>query len=457
MGELVAPKSKGRVSSPLDRYLTEQALRVPTLLSRFDDSLIEVASNTRKAYNTDVWTALVTKFFRDWDFTRKYDEIASELVRLEALRRLSLPVSQSKSIQCTSDDPLRGALLALSPQPTTQEGAPDHASGVQASTLSEVRPIRISLRGSFISDRSATYLDRVCINASDKQILHHLFSRFEGLFDVEFWNHFFSLDSLGRVFREQEASGNGPATLARKMASLRRFEEFLCHSGLLTMPNLFRQRRPRVTPTAQIVLQGSELKQIARYLDRAVHRKANVMTDCAHLLLLRDRAMFSILDQYLIRASALCNLGMRDIDLRRGTMRVTEKGRKEQVYPLVGDARSCLKEFLDSRRSFLETYVPTAGHEHFVFHTIRGKVMNPRSLSRIINQRAEQAGVSAQIGSRSSIGAHVIRRSGGARYIKSGARIEAISQVMNHASIATTWRYVKGAEIDLSKEVFKRR
>jgi site-specific recombinase XerD len=220
---------------------------------------------------------------------------------------------------------------------------------------------------------------------------------------------------------------------------------------------LFMQRRPRVTPSAQIVLKGDELHQIERYFDQIASSEKRLASEREPALLLRDRAMFSILDQYLVRATALCNLTLNDIDLRRKTMRVAEKGRKERVFPLEGGALQRLKDYLTVREQFLERHPPLAGHESSVFHTVKGQTMNSRSLSRIIDQRAEEAGIKAHVGSRSSIGAHVIRRSGGARYIEAGARIEAVSQVMNHSQIATTWRYVGNAAIDLSEEVFRKR
>jgi integrase/recombinase XerC len=455
--ELVIPPGYRETSSPLEHYIRSHSRLGPTLLSRFDDSLIDATPNTRKAYNTDVWVALVVKLFRNWDFPQRYNDLASELIRLEALRRLGTKGSCDSATSLNPHDPLREAVRALSDAQTTTPPSPQHPLSVEAAPDSHERFFTMSLRGSLISTIPNSHLERVTINSTDKQIIHYLFSRFDGCFDTGFWNHFFSLPSLGRIFREQEAGGNSPTTLARKMASLQRFEEFLHRSHLLTAPNLFMQRRPRVTPSAQVVLKGDELKQIESYLDNAVSSGARKRPERETALLFRDRAMFSLLDQYLIRASALCNLTLRDIDLRRGTMRVAEKGRKERVYPLEGGALQALKDYLHIRQEFLRKHPPVAGQEHFVFHTVAGKPMNSRSLSRIIDQRAEEAGIKAQVGSRSTIGAHVIRRSGGARYIEAGARVEAVSQVMNHSNIATTWRYVGNAAMNLSEEVFKKR
>lgn len=455
--ELIIPDRDLERGAPLEHYLQKHTLSGPTLLSRFDDSLIDAAPNTRKAYNTDVWIALIVKLFRDWDFPRSYNDLASELIRVEALRRITTPSYHECPPAFLPQDPLREALAALNKTPSDIPPDTSRARSAGENLADREQPLRMSLRGSYIANPSDTHLERVCINLTDRRIIHYLFSRFGERFDTGFWNHFFTIDSLGRIFREQEASGNSKATLARKMASLQRFEEFLHRSQLLTKPNLFMQRRPRVNPSAQVVLKGDELQQIQSYLDRAVASKARIGMERDPALLVRDRAMFSLLDQYLIRASALCNLTLRDIDLRRKTILVSEKGRKQQVYTLMGGALHCLQDYLRARQGFLERHPPAANQGNFLFHTIAGKAMNPRSLSRIIDERAQEAGVKAQVGSRSTIGAHVIRRSGGARYIEAGARIEAVSQVMNHSQIGTTWRYVGSAAINLSEEVFKKR
>jgi integrase/recombinase XerC len=134
-------------------------------------------------------------------------------------------------------------------------------------------------------------------------------------------------------------------------------------------------------------------------------------------------------------------------------MRVVEKGRKQNVFPLKGYALRCLTDYLEIRAQLLARVGSSHSNREAIFYTVSGKTMNPRSLSRIIDTRAKQAGIKVNIGGRDTIGAHVIRRSGSTRYLQAGAPIESLAQLMNHSDISTTWRYVKGANLDLPKTI----
>jgi hypothetical protein len=100
--------------------------------------------NTRKAYNTDVWIAQTVKLFRDWDFAFQYNELAAELVRLEALRRLSM---QDSSCALAKEDPLPDALQALSNARSSKAPSPEQALSVKSDTNTSEQPFTMSLLG----------------------------------------------------------------------------------------------------------------------------------------------------------------------------------------------------------------------------------------------------------------------------------------------------------------------
>ena len=132
----------------------------------------------------------------------------------------------------------------------------------------------------------------------------------------------------------------GPATLGRKLASLRAFFGFLMREGGCALD-----------PTA-----GMSAPRLPRRLPRPLP-----VDECMGLvdgvapgpaaIELRDRALLELLYGAGLRVAELSSLDVRDLDLHRGDVRVIGKGGKQRVVPLPASARESLAAWVGSRRA----------------------------------------------------------------------------------------------------------
>ncbi len=145
----------------------------------------------------------------------------------------------------------------------------------------------------------------------------------------------------------------------------------------------------------------------------------------------RDRALLELMYSAGTRAAETIGLDQGDLDLRRGVARVRGKGRKERMAPVGSYAIQALKAYLeDPLRPPPLPRAPSA-----VFLNPRGGRLSTRSLGRIVEKRALQAGV------RRRATPHTLRHSFATHLLDRGADLRAVQELLGHAHLTTTQIY----------------
>jgi integrase/recombinase XerC len=228
-----------------------------------------------------------------------------------------------------------------------------------------------------------------------------------------------------------------PATLARKLASLRAFFRWLVREG-----------RCPVDPTA-----GMPLPRTPKRLPKPL-----AVDDCALLLDaqdpdsrepvdLRDRALLELLYGAGLRVAEAVALDVRDVELHRGEVRVQGKGGKERVVPVPAAALEALAAWIDSRRR-----PGLLGEPLFV--SLKGDPARPRRLGtrdarRVLAARARAAGLVDRVHP------HRLRHSYATHLLDMGADLREIQELLGHASLSTTEKYT-AVSADRLMEVYDR-
>jgi len=228
-----------------------------------------------------------------------------------------------------------------------------------------------------------------------------------------------------RAFLAGFHAGCHPATLGRKLASIRAFFRFMV-----------REKRCPLDPTAGITA------------PRTPKRLPNPLSvdDCITLVEtpppgrreptekdLRDRALVEILYGAGLRVGEVAALDVRDVDLHRGDVRVSGKGGKELVVPLPAYAREALATYLTHRRSpgLLAQPLFTAVRKH----RDGARRLGVRDIRRMLASRARRAGVNDRVHP------HRMRHSYATHLLDMGADLREIQELLGHASLSTTEKY----------------
>lgn len=147
----------------------------------------------------------------------------------------------------------------------------------------------------------------------------------------------------------------------------------------------------------------------------------------------RNRAILETLYGCGLRVSELTNLKLSDLFFEEGFIKITGKGDKQRLVPIVNATQKYINIYIREIRSHI-TVKP--GHEDTLFLNRRGKQLTRAMIFTIIKNLSET------IGLKKSISPHTFRHSFATHLLENGADLRAIQLMLGHESITTTEIYV---------------
>lgn len=150
------------------------------------------------------------------------------------------------------------------------------------------------------------------------------------------------------------------------------------------------------------------------------------------ILGLRDRAMLETLYATGLRVSELVNLGVLDLSLTEGVVRVIQgKGGKDRLVPLGQEAQDWLQRYLErARPDLLGSRASPA-----LFVTSRAAAMTRQAFWQLVKKYALIAGIHAPLSP------HVLRHAFATHLLNHGADLRVVQMLLGHADISTTQIY----------------
>jgi len=145
----------------------------------------------------------------------------------------------------------------------------------------------------------------------------------------------------------------------------------------------------------------------------------------------RDRALLELAYGAGMRVSELCGLGVTDLLLTEGLVRVFGKGSKERLVPLGRKTIGAVSVYLHQLRPILDR-----GHGGGkVLLNARGEPLSRVGAWGIVKRAAERAGI------RKRVTPHTLRHSFATHLLEGGADLRAVQEMLGHADLSTTQIY----------------
>ncbi len=237
-----------------------------------------------------------------------------------------------------------------------------------------------------------------------------------------------SIDRL--TIREWMAELHGDhkkTSIARKIASLRTFCEFLIREGKLETNPAKLVATPRIERKLPDHL---SVEDIVRFIETP-----NIATDLGK----RDRAIIEFMYATGLRVSELVGIDMADIDFRERLVRVVGKRKKERIVPFHEYALQALMHYLEEVRGVFLSRCPITERDEGepVFLNYQGTRLTTRSVGRMIDKYIKQC---ADL---HHISPHSLRHSFATHLLDSGADLRDIQELLGHARLSTTQIYTQ--------------
>lgn len=229
------------------------------------------------------------------------------------------------------------------------------------------------------------------------------------------------------------AAGYAPATVERRVASVKSFHRFLVRDGVTVnhpTASLPLPRKPGRLPDVVSV------DDVERLLSQPYPEGPAGY---------RDRAVLEVLYGCGLRASELTGLDLRDVDLPEGFVRVFGKGSKERVVPIAGLAVVAMQDYLAHGRPYLRTKTGAVRQDpDAVFLNARGGRLTRASVFNLVRAYGGRVGL--------ALHPHTLRHSFATHMLEGGADLRALQEMLGHADISTTQVYTHVDRTHLREE-----
>ena len=237
-------------------------------------------------------------------------------------------------------------------------------------------------------------------------------------------------DAIDRLtIREWMASLHGDhkkTSVARKLASLRTFFQFLVREGKLESNPAKQVATPKIERKLPTHLSMEDAVRFIETPDTDTH------------LGRRDRAILEFLYATGIRVGELVGINIADVDFRERLVRVTGKRKKQRIVPFGEPAAEALVNYLEDSRGFFLSQCPETERDiHALFLHRRGGRLTTRSVGRMIDKYIK---LCADI---HNISPHSLRHTFATHLLDSGADLRDIQELLGHARLSTTQIYTQ--------------
>jgi len=232
-----------------------------------------------------------------------------------------------------------------------------------------------------------------------------------------------------RFLKEQ---GKSPKTLARHIASIRAFHQFLLRAKSTDQDPSVQIDTPRLERSLPNVLSLQDVEVLLETPKPLDHYG------------IRDKAMLELLYATGIRVSELIDLEMDHVQLSMGFIRCM--GNKERIIPIGRAASDAITKYLEEGRP---QFISTKHQEHALFLNHQGKRLTRQGFWKILKKLTKEAGIDKELTP------HTLRHSFATHLLENGADLRAVQEMLGHADISTTQIYTQVTKTKL-KDVYSK-
>jgi integrase/recombinase XerC len=224
--------------------------------------------------------------------------------------------------------------------------------------------------------------------------------------------------------------GIDPRSVNRKLSTLKSFYKFLIREGELVENPLRKITSPKTSKRLPVFVEKDKME---RLLDSVEFGEGYPG--------IRDKTILEMFYSTGMRLSELVNLKDTDLDFHHDTIKVLGKRNKERLIPFSKNLETLLKSYLDCKRlSF--------GEVNNLFLTDKGRKPYPKMIYYIVTKYL------GDVTTLEKKSPHVLRHTFATHLLNNGAELNAVKELLGHASLAATQVYTHNT-IDKLKRIYK--
>ena len=222
-------------------------------------------------------------------------------------------------------------------------------------------------------------------------------------------------------------------TINRKLSTIRSFYKFLLKEELLESNPTLLVKSPKIPKRLPVIIEETKINAL---LDNEI-----LFSDDFESI--RDHLVIELLFGTGIRLAELISLQQTDVNFYEATITVLGKRSKQRIIPLNDQLLNSLKIYVDRKKN--KNY---NNNSSSLFVTKEGNPVYPKFIYRIVKKYL------SHITTQDKKSPHIMRHSFATSLLNNGADINAIKELLGHASLAATQVYTHNS-VERLKTIYK--
>ncbi|MFW5721211.1 MAG: tyrosine-type recombinase/integrase [Bacteroidota bacterium] len=221
-------------------------------------------------------------------------------------------------------------------------------------------------------------------------------------------------------------------TIRRKISSLKSFYKYLELNGQLEINPMLKVTSPKIPKDIRDFVSETQINSLFDQFEFTKDFSGQ-----------RDRLMLEMFYSTGIRLSELIGIKHPDINLSKGQITITGKGNKQRIIPLLPSVIRLIGYYNQEKKRLFPH-----DDKNYFFITNRGKKLYPKFVYRRVNFYLSTY---TTAGKQSP---HVLRHTFATHMLNNGADINAIKELLGHASLSATQLYTHNS-VEKLKNIYK--
>ncbi len=234
---------------------------------------------------------------------------------------------------------------------------------------------------------------------------------------------------------------NSANAIGRKISTLRSFYKYLLREQVLKASPMQLIKAPKVPKRLPVFVEEEKMNDL---LDGIVTEDGELITyftkDFSGQ---RDKIVMELLFGTGMRLAELLLLKETDLNTYESTIKVLGKRNKERIIPIHGPLMKLLKEYLS-----LKSVEKFNNKSTTLIVTNTGAPAYPQLIYRIVTKALKE------VSTQDKRSPHVLRHSFASSLLNNGADLNAIKELLGHASLAATQVYTHNS-VERLKSIYK--
>jgi len=230
-------------------------------------------------------------------------------------------------------------------------------------------------------------------------------------------------------------------TINRKISTLKSFFKYLLKNGILETTPMINVTAPKISKRLPVFIKEKELGDLLNTLKTTTEDWDGLNT----------KMLITIFYFTGMRLSELINMQEKQVDFSRRQLKILGKGNKERIIPAGEQLLAAIRDYINEKRKVFGRKASFGEKaDHVLLVNAKGKKLYPKYAYNLVNDI-----LSEEMKTLEKKSPHVLRHTFATHLMNNGANLDAVKELLGHASLASTQVYTHNT-IEKLKNVYKK-